>query len=82
MGAVLAAALLNGRRDVYDQYERDLVEAYGEAGATREWLEGCASWAVGLMKERGGGERQVMKALRAVDGGMPMRGTPPEDLLW
>jgi len=82
VGAVLAAALLNGRRDVYDQYEHDLVEAYGEAGATREWLDACAAWAVGVMKARGGGERQVMKALRAVDGGMPPGATPPADLLW
>jgi hypothetical protein len=82
VGAVLAAALLNGRKDVYDQYERDLLEAYGEAGATSAWLGACAAWATGMMKARGGGERRVMTVLRVVDGGTPSGPTRPADLLW
>ena len=82
VGAVLGAALLNGRRDVYEQYEHDLVAAYGEAGATKEWLEACAAWAVGVMKKHGGGERLVMKVLGAVEGGTPPGATCPADLLW
>jgi hypothetical protein len=79
VGAVLAAAVLNGRQDVYEQYCRDLRKVYSAAGATTEWLESCAAWAVGAMKKRGGGQRKVMRVLCAVDEGME---TPPADLIW
>ncbi|HEY3816289.1 MAG TPA: SET domain-containing protein [Polyangiaceae bacterium] len=82
VGAVLAAAVLNGRDDIYEQYSRDILGLYAQAGATREWVDACGAWAVAVMKQSRGSERRVMAALCAVEGAVGSGPAPPRDLIW
>jgi hypothetical protein len=82
VAAVLAAAVLNRRQDVYEQYASDMVSHYAEAGTTREWLDACAAWAVGVMKQAAPDERRIMPVLRAAEEAGGAGAGRPADLTW
>jgi hypothetical protein len=80
VGAVMAAAALNERQDVCDEYARGILELYADAGATEEWIQRCTTWAVDLVMARGGAERKVMNVLRGIDA--TTMTPPPPDLMF
>jgi hypothetical protein len=80
VGAVMAAAVLNERQDVYDEYSGGIVDLYGDAGGNEEWIRVCTAWAIGVVEARGGDERKVMNVLRAMDA--TAMAPPPPDLMF
>jgi hypothetical protein len=80
VGAIMAAAILNERRDEYDEYSKAILSLYSEAGATTGWIEACAAWALDAMKASVQPQRNVMRELCADGEGRGARRAPPHDL--
>ena len=82
VGAIMAAAILNERHDVYDEYSKSLLFLYSEAGATTGWIDACAAWALDAIKTSVQAQRNVMRELCADDEGRGARRAPPHDLTY
>jgi hypothetical protein len=82
VAAVMAAAALNDRPDLYDQYSEGLVLLYAEAGATKTWVDSCAAWALDATRGRLDTERKIMRVLCADDDAARARPAPPPDLTY
>jgi len=79
----MAAAILNERHDVYDEYTKSILYLYSEAGATTGWIDACAAWALDAMKKTSvQAQRNVMRELCADGEGRDARRAPPHDLTY
>jgi len=82
VGAIMAAAILNERHDLYVEYTKSILFLYSEAGATTGWIDACAAWAFDAIKTSVHAQRNVMRELCAEGEGRGARRAPPDDLTY